>query len=252
MPVTPQSISLSIANKNQTLTLISESEVNILKDAGLTDISFTMMVPQVKYPFARYESGEFEPAEGFLEHLEKLKTEKKPFRFIVSRWLPDGSRLFDTNLSVSLEEYSIKEDAKNGFDLEADVKLKQYRSYGVKTIEVGTEIPSAPVAVEEERESVSDPESSKKSTSSSKKSTATSKKKTIVQSVKEESEKRGDTVTGSGKIGSADKTISRATEATGRSVTIASQASAIASASSSTTKKTTVGTTTSVKFVKRN
>lgn len=231
LPVTPQSISLSIANKNQTLTLISESEVNLLKDAGLTEISFTMMIPQVKYPFARYESGEFEPADGFLEHLEKLKTEKKPFRFIVSRWLPDGNRLFDTNLSVSLEEYSIKEDAKNGFDLEADVRLKQYRAYGVKTIEVGTEIPSAPVAVDEERETVSDPESSKKSSGSGKKSTkksTTTTKKTINLTYRKRNESTSTSF--------VDKVVSDATAKAGRTVTAVKKALGV-STSSITFKK---------------
>lgn len=233
LPVTPQSISLSIANKNQTLTLISESEVNLLKDAGLTEISFTMMIPQVKYPFARYESGEFEPADGFLEHLEKLKTEKKPFRFIVSRWLPDGNRLFDTNLSVSLEEYSIKEDAKNGFDLEADVRLKQYRAYGVKTIEVGTEIPSAPVAVDEERETVSDPESSKKSSGSGKKSTkksTTTTKKTINLTYRKRNESTSTSF--------VDKVVSDATAKVGRTV--------------KETKKALGIPTSSITFKKRN
>lgn len=54
LPVTPSKIQTKIKNQNKTVTLINEGEVNILKDAGLTDVSFSMMVPHVRYPFATY------------------------------------------------------------------------------------------------------------------------------------------------------------------------------------------------------
>lgn len=41
--------------------------------------------------------------------------------------------LFANNIKVSLEDYKIKEDAKNGFDLLIDIRLKQYRDYGTTT-----------------------------------------------------------------------------------------------------------------------
>ncbi|MBP3410483.1 MAG: peptidoglycan-binding protein [Clostridia bacterium] len=170
LPVTPQKVNLSISGKNQVITLIDEGEINILKNAGLTEISFQAMIPQVKYPFARYGGGGFEPASVFLDYLEKLKMEKKPFQFILSRWMPDGKRLFDTNITVSLEDYSLNEDAKNGFDLMADIRLKQYRAYGAKTIEIEGAIPSAPIVMEEERPVVENPKKSSGSSGSSKSS----------------------------------------------------------------------------------
>ncbi|MPM59785.1 hypothetical protein SDC9_106631 [bioreactor metagenome] len=48
--------------------------------------------------------------------------------------MPKGGKLFDTNLKVSLEDYKIIEDAGNGFDVNAEIKLKQYRDYQTKTI----------------------------------------------------------------------------------------------------------------------
>lgn len=225
LPVTPQKISTRISNQNRTLTLISEGEINILKSAGLTEISFTALIPQVKYPFARYESGEFEPASEYLEYLERLKTGKAPFQFILSRWLPNGSQLFDTNLTVSLEDYSISEDAKNGFDLEVDIRLKQYREYGAKLIDIGSEIPTAPVAVQETRSEVSNPEK-KKSSGSSKKS---SKKKS-----KKELEKLSTNTTDF-------KITQRAQNATGRSVTeIVKSQSKVVTSTAAAAKKTGV------------
>lgn len=45
--------------------------------------------------------------------------------------------LFDTNMKVSLESYTIKEDAKNyGMDVMVTIKLKQYRDYATKTCNI--------------------------------------------------------------------------------------------------------------------
>jgi LysM domain len=133
LPVTPSSIDTKITNKNKTIDLINDGEVNILKQAGLTEVSFNATIPQVRYPFAVYPNG-FKEASFFLDKFEKLKKGKKPFQFIVSRVSPSGELLFDTNLTVSLEDYEIGEDAENGFDLDIGFNLKQYRPYGTKKV----------------------------------------------------------------------------------------------------------------------
>ncbi|MCL2083510.1 MAG: LysM peptidoglycan-binding domain-containing protein [Oscillospiraceae bacterium] len=71
-------------------------------------------------------------AKSFLVQLEKLKKNKKPFQFIISRKSPRGNKLSNTNIKVSLEEYSVTEDAGNGFDLTVSMRLKEYRAYGTK------------------------------------------------------------------------------------------------------------------------
>ena len=144
LPVAPSKLTISIDNKNKTMVLINDGEINILKKPGLTDISFTALLPQTKYPFAVYKNG-FQKADVFLDKLEQLKASQKPFQFIVSRTFPNGKLLFDTNIKVSLEDYKIIEDSKNGFDVNVEIKLKQYRDYGTKTVNV-TIKQSKPVA----------------------------------------------------------------------------------------------------------
>lgn len=144
LPVTPSKLTISIDNKNKTMVLINDGEINILKKPGLTDISFTALLPQTKYPFAVYKNG-FQKADVFLDKLEQLKTSQKPFQFIVSRTFPNGKLLFDTNIKVSLEDYKIIEDSKNGFDVNVEIKLKQYKDYGTKIVNV-TIKQSKPVA----------------------------------------------------------------------------------------------------------
>ncbi|MER2006726.1 MAG: LysM domain-containing protein [Psychrobacillus sp.] len=135
LPIAPPSMSMKINNKNETITLINEGEVNILKKAGLTEIDFEVEFPNVKYPFAVYPGG-FQPTAYYLEKLEKLKTSQEPFQFIVNRLKPDGSLLFDTNMTVSLEDYTVDEDAENGFDIKSSIHLKQFRPFGTKKISI--------------------------------------------------------------------------------------------------------------------
>ncbi len=180
LPVTPGKLQISINNANETVELINEGQVNLLKKAGLSDIEFECLIPQVWYPFAEYESdledgkvlmeaaeapgahrrskiveddipvcggktpGKYEDvrrklirdAGFYLDHFENLKNRKKAFPFIVCRKMPQGKKLFSTDIKVSLEDYKIVEDAKEGFDLTVKISLKQWRDYGTKTVDV--------------------------------------------------------------------------------------------------------------------
>lgn len=135
LPVTPGKIEMKIANKNKILDLINDGEINIVKKAGLTEISFEALLPNVKYPFSVYKDT-FQPTSYYLENIEKLKIEQKPFQFIVSRKKPNGKILYDTNIKVALEDYTIKEEAKEGFDAWVTIKLKQYKEYSTKTVKI--------------------------------------------------------------------------------------------------------------------
>jgi LysM repeat protein len=135
LPVTPDKMQIKINNNNKTVNLINEGEINILKRAGLTDIEFECEIPQVKHPYAVYKSG-FKNAGYFMDIFEELKTSQRPFQFLVCRQLPEGKRLLNTNIKVSLEDYKITEEAKNGFDFKVKFSLKQWKDYGTKTVNI--------------------------------------------------------------------------------------------------------------------
>lgn len=132
-PITPSKIDTKIKGQNKTLTLINDNEINVLKTPGLTEVSFNLLLPNVKYPksLAFYESG-FQNAKFYLDELEKLKKEKKAVYWKLTRELPNMTPLYNNEMKVSVEDYTIKEDAKEGFDVVVSVKLKQYRDYGTK------------------------------------------------------------------------------------------------------------------------
>lgn len=136
LPLTPSKMQIKINNKNKTMTLLNDGEINILKAPGLTEITFDCILPNVRYPFAIYKSHRFRDSEYFLKRIEKLKTQKKVFRFIVVREIQNGDNLFDTNIKVSLEDYTITDDASNGTDIGISIKLKQYKSYATKMVTI--------------------------------------------------------------------------------------------------------------------
>lgn len=134
-PIAPSKIQIKIGNNNKTITLINEGEVNVIKPTGLQDISFDLLLPNTQYPFAVYPNG-FQRAEYYINLLKALKNDSTKFQFILSRKMQGGTNLFNTNLTVTLEEVTFSEEAKEGYDIKASVKLKEWREYGTKTVKL--------------------------------------------------------------------------------------------------------------------
>lgn len=135
LPIPPKKLELKISNQNKTYDLMNYSEINVLKNPGLTSIEFEVLLPNVKYPFAMYKN-DFQNAKYYLGILENLKVNKSAFQFIVIRKFPNGTGIFDTNIKVSLEDYTITDSTDEGFDTTVKIKLKQYREYSTKTVKV--------------------------------------------------------------------------------------------------------------------
>lgn len=133
MPITPSKVTIKINNQNKTMTLINGEEINILKAAGLSDVSFELLLPQVSYPFT---NGGAQTAAYYLSLFERLKVSKAPFQFILNRQKPGGGMYHFTNLTVGLETYEIVDDVDEGFDVKVKVNLKQYSAYGTKTVTI--------------------------------------------------------------------------------------------------------------------
>lgn len=153
LPVPPSKMSLKINDKDKVINLINEGEASILKTPGLTTLSFTLLLPNSSYPFANTPDGSVtsilssllgrssstKQASTYISMLENYKTTQTPFQFVVVRMKPNFEQLFHTNLKVSLVDYSLNEDALNGFDVSAEIKLRQYKDFGTKTLNVTTD-----------------------------------------------------------------------------------------------------------------
>ena len=150
LPVTPAKITMKMGGSAKTLDLMNEGEISIPKTPKLTDIEFDLLLPNVKHPFAVYPS-KFVPAVYYLDLLKGYAQDKKPFQFKITRTFPNGDVIFDTDMTVTLEPYQVKEDADNGFDVVVGIKLKQFRDYGTKTCKVDTNSAKPTASISKER-----------------------------------------------------------------------------------------------------
>lgn len=132
LPLAPSSMDTKIVNKNDTITLLNGEEINIIKSAGLTDITFTVLLVNNDYPFSKNS----QYAQYYLDLFERLKLSQKPFLFLVIRTDDSGRVVYkgenteDKQNYYTLEEYTIQEDAEEyGTDCAVELSLKQYRNY---------------------------------------------------------------------------------------------------------------------------
>lgn len=133
-PITPERVTITDKSKNETITLIQEGEVNLLKKSGLKEVSFQAILPRVKYPFSIGK----EDAEDILKELQLYKNTRRVVPFQIKRKLEKKTsnkiKLKKTDMQVTIEDLEQEENAGNGFDVVVTIKLKEYKNFGCKRI----------------------------------------------------------------------------------------------------------------------
>lgn len=129
LPVAPGRLEIKRGNKVGKIDLVSGEEAVVGQGEAVAEIAFSALLPQSKYPFAEYSDG-FKKGCEILAELTELKEKRTPFRFIVTR----NGGMKSTNIKVVFSQLTVKEDAEDGFDIRADVKLTEYRDYAVKRV----------------------------------------------------------------------------------------------------------------------
>ena len=127
MPEVPSAITIKTGNRNKTVELLNGDTINLLKSKGLQDISLTLAFPMLEGR---------RTAEYYIGLFDKFKRKRKPTQFILTRTTPDGKPLEDTNIKVSIEDFSRNEDAAKPFEVTYSVNLKEYTDYGTQTVKV--------------------------------------------------------------------------------------------------------------------
>ena len=127
MPEVPSAITIKTGNRNKTVELLNGDTINLLKSKGLQDISLTLAFPMLEGR---------RTAEYYIGLFDKFKRKRKPTQFILTRTTPDGKPLEDTNVKLSIEDFSRNEDASKPFEVTYSVNLKEYTDYGTQTVTV--------------------------------------------------------------------------------------------------------------------
>lgn len=151
-PLAPKQFKTVVGNKNKTYELVSVGEVNVPKDIGLRTFTFEVLLPKndtlvtgAKYyvdddEIKNWTKMQFKEPIWYLNRLRELKAKKAPFFLIIIRQMRDGynndgcikiKQLFGGNLKVTLETYTVEENAGEEGDFWVSLTLKEYREVGV-------------------------------------------------------------------------------------------------------------------------
>lgn len=165
-PLAPEQFKTKVGNKNKTIELVSVGEVNIPKDIGLRDFSFKILLPKDdtfvtgsklyvdgdgnEVNYMSYAKMNFHEPIWYLSRIREIKADKEPVFLVIIRQLYDGINadgtyklkyLFGGNLKVTIEDYTVEENAGEEGDYWVDITLKEYREVGViKTLEETGEV----------------------------------------------------------------------------------------------------------------
>lgn len=134
LPIAPKTLTISYANKNETVDLLQIGEVTIPKPLGLTEYSFEIMLPNSDYPINQSLLMKHKKASFYMKKLEGFKKSMQPIVFTVIRMKPNGEILSKICQRVTVEDLEHKEDHDYGFDAYLSIKLKEWRDYGTKRL----------------------------------------------------------------------------------------------------------------------
>ncbi len=149
IPIPPSSFKTSYKSNNKSIDLISIGEATIMKDIPLREMSFKFLIPKDNV-LCDVKAEHFHNQIYYLNKLRNFKKDKKPVRFIITREMPDGTKLFNGDILVTFEQMTIDENAGEEGDYWIDLKLKEYRKIDVKYMEViGEDENGTQLAVEE-------------------------------------------------------------------------------------------------------
>lgn len=126
LPIPPESFNTDVSGSNDIVDIINVGEVNILKDIALRDFSFKILLPKDNV-LTSLRDTEFKEPVFYLNKFRKFIEDKKPVRFFITRLLPCGKEIFKGNLLVTLEDYSVEENAGEEGDFWVELNLKEYR-----------------------------------------------------------------------------------------------------------------------------
>ncbi|CAM4456382.1 MAG: LysM peptidoglycan-binding domain-containing protein [Paenibacillus macerans] len=126
LPINPSEIKVSESGQGSSYDVAGLGQINVIKDRGLTEYSFSGLFPAQWYKFVATDDL-LHPVE-YIKMIEKWMIAKRPIRFIFT------SDTYDINTPASIESFTWKEVAGSGGDIEYDIQLKKYVFYAAQKI----------------------------------------------------------------------------------------------------------------------
>lgn len=117
---------MRVGSSNEVINLVSTGDYNVLKDIGLKDFNFDVLLPGKPLPSVA-TAGNFRLPIYYLERIEEYKAKKEPVRLIITRAMQTGADIFTTNIMVGIQSHSYDEEAGYEGDVILTLRLREHR-----------------------------------------------------------------------------------------------------------------------------
>ncbi len=134
LPIPPEVFTTKYNGKNAVIDLINSGEISILKDIGLRNISFKILLPRDES--IGVNPSDFKEPLFYLNLFRNIMADKKPFRLIILRTLSDGRSIFGGEIMLSIEGYTVLENGGEEGDFYVELDLREYRAVDIKKAEI--------------------------------------------------------------------------------------------------------------------
>lgn len=155
-PVAPKTINVKTTGQNQTINLINEGEVSIVKLPKLSDISFEVELPCDNRNYAIYENGFTNPY-YYIKTLEMYVQNRQFVEFTILRKLPNNKVLYKSSFLVTIQEYNILDNFEQGFDTYVSINLKEYKRFLSTTVKSNVNGDNLEISTENNRDTSNSP-----------------------------------------------------------------------------------------------
>lgn len=128
LPVLPSEIGPSIRGDGAGHDVYKLGKINVIKDRELAEYTIESLFPAQPYPFIT-ASIVLEP-KAYIDYIMKWWESKRPIRFVYV-----GATM-EVNTAASIEGFEWKEVAGSPGDIQFSLRLKEYRFYAARRVQV--------------------------------------------------------------------------------------------------------------------
>ena len=125
-PVLPDVFNVKSPGKNEVVTVLELGDINIIRDKGLTEISWKSFFPAHNGPYVSV--GSVNTPMSYVNALQNARDQKRHGRFVL---VGEGLKI---SHEVAVESVDYDEKGGEVGDIYYSIKLKQWKSYGATTI----------------------------------------------------------------------------------------------------------------------
>ncbi|MCD8090004.1 MAG: LysM peptidoglycan-binding domain-containing protein [Clostridiales bacterium] len=136
LPLPPDKMTTKLKGNTKVIDLVNSGEITVLKDIGLREISFRVLLP--KDETVGISAVSFNPPIYFLSLFRNIVADRKPLRLIILRDLPDGTSIFNGDINLSIDSYTVTENGGEEGDFYVDLNFKEYRSPEAAAAEISS------------------------------------------------------------------------------------------------------------------